>query len=100
MRLDINVNFSAPRLESFLQDLITLVRTQGEREAMHLQAIQDAVTKITGVVESAAVLIKGISAKLDELKGDPTEVANLAQELNDQADKLAEAVAAGTPAEE
>lgn len=62
------------------------------------------VTRLTDVVASAVALINGIAQKVADAvaandAGDNSQLAGLADSLRSQADGLAAAVAANTPAE-
>lgn len=67
--------------------------------------VQAEVTNLTSVVQSAITLIGGIAAKIDAAvaandAGDNSQLATLSSDLRAQADGLAAAVAANTPAPE
>lgn len=79
-----------------------LVRLNQRENAMsqQLQQLADAVTKNANAVNSAVQLIGGLAAQIEALKEDPAALSQLAADLNSQADALAAAVVANTPAEE
>jgi hypothetical protein len=65
--------------------------------------LQAEVTNLTSVVGSAVALINGIAAQIEAAvaandAGDNTALASLATDVRAQADSLAEAVVAKTPA--
>lgn len=69
----------------------------------NFDAVNAEVTRLTDVVTSAVALINGIAGKIEEAvkandEGDNTALAGLADTLRAQADGLASAVAANTPA--
>lgn len=70
----------------------------------NFDALNAEVTNLTSVVDSAVALINGIAAKVDAAiaandAGDDTALAGLASSVRSQAEALANAVAANTPAE-
>lgn len=70
--------------------LLKLLETLMER----LAELKEAVRKNTDVIESAITLLKGVSLKLLDVKYDPEAIHALASELNNNADALAQAIAA------
>lgn len=66
---------------------------------LDLSALQAEVERDRTVNESAATLLAGLAAKIEELKGDPVALQALADQLKSNSDSLAAAVAANTPAE-
>ena len=66
--------------------------------ANDLTAIETAVTNETTVEQSAIVLLQGLSAQLASLKNDPAAIQALADQINKNAQALADAVVANTPA--
>jgi len=63
-----------------------------------MKELQDAVERTTAVETSAVTLIQGIAAQLAAAKEDPAAIAALATQLQSQADALAAAITANTPA--
>jgi chromosome segregation ATPase len=63
-----------------------------------LDSLQAAVERDTAVDTSAIALIKGIADQLKAAQGDPAAIAALTDKLTANADALAAAVAANTPA--
>lgn len=66
--------------------------------------LNSEVTNLTSVVDSAVALINGIATKIEAAvqandAGDDTQLKSLASSVRSQADALAAAVAANTPAE-
>jgi len=93
------------KIHGQLHLLINLQLKETKRMSQDLSAIQAAVDKETAVTTSAIALINGIAAKLVDAAAeiaaagaDPAVVAKLAADLSAQADSLAAAVAANTPA--
>lgn len=64
---------------------------------MDLSALQSEIERDSEVNSSAATLIAGLAAKLEEVKGDPAAIQALADQLRANSDALAAAVAANTP---
>ena len=64
----------------------------------NLQALQAAVEKEKAVTQSALTLIQGLAQKIQDASGDQAALDALVAELNTQADSLAAAVSANTPA--
>ena len=65
--------------------------------------LEAEVTNLTSVVDSAVALLNGIAARIDAAvaasdAGDNTKLTELASSVRAQADGLAAAVAANTPA--
>lgn len=67
---------------------------------LDLTALQAEVERDKTVNESAATLLAGLSAKIEELKGDPVALQALADSLKSNSDALAAAVEKNTPAAE
>jgi hypothetical protein len=69
-------------------------------EPTSLQPLQDEVTEISGVVDSAVALINGIAGRVqaaaDAAKTDPNAVQALADQLKAESLSLASAVAANS----
>lgn len=62
--------------------------------ATDLTPLTEAVTKTTGVEDSAVVFIQGLAQKIEQLKTDPIALQGLADTLNAKAQALADAIAA------
>ncbi len=71
-----------------------------EKVMAELDDLKAAVAKETEVDESAIVLLQGLKAKLDAAiaAGDPAALKALSDSLGTESQKLADAVAANTPA--
>lgn len=83
-----------PISELFLEIKKELVRMSTE-----LDDLTAKVAANTDVIESAITLIQGIKAKLDAAGTDPVALKNLSNSLASEDQKLADAVAANTPAD-
>lgn len=86
----------AGKVDTILQRL-----TKMEKKLMaELDDLKAAVAKETEVDESAIVLLQGLKAKLDAAiaAGDPAALKALSDSLGTESQKLADAVAANTPA--
>ena len=66
--------------------------------ASDLIVLQEQVSKVETVDQSAIVLIQGLAEQIAELKNDPAAIQALADRLNASATALASAVTANTPA--
>jgi methyl-accepting chemotaxis protein len=77
-----------------------LTRVEGKLSNMsaELDKLTTDVQHTTDVEESAVTLLQGLSAQIAELKNDPAKLQALSDSLNSEADKLAAAVVANTPA--
>ena len=65
-----------------------------------LDRLTQEVSETKTVMQSAAVLLGGLSDRIRELKTDPAALTALADELDGQQAELSAAIAANTPAEE
>lgn len=81
-------------IEKKLDGLISEVRKMSKE----LENLTKEVGEIGSVVDSAIVLINGLSTQIVALKDDPAALQALADSLDDKASELAAAVAANTPA--
>ena len=103
MRIDLHVfihNGDAElqgRLDA-IQSSLDALKTQGEKMSQQIQDLQAAVAAEDTVIASAITLLNGLSAQIIALKDDPAALAALAADVNTQAQALAAAVAANTPA--
>ncbi len=77
---------------------ITVQRTQQRNLMSDLAAISDAVARETTVVQSAVTLLNELAQELRDAANDPAAVQALADSINSDADALAAAVEANTPA--
>jgi hypothetical protein len=89
-----------------LNSLLRLVKAwqpqlkhEGDLIMSDLSGLRAAVERATTVEQSAIALIKGFVAKLQEANGDQAAINELASQMNSEADALASAVTANTPAE-
>lgn len=99
MRIDVHVNLvdgGVERKLDFLTNLVKKLLEEGKKMAADLEALKAEVARNTEVDESAIVLIQGIAAQLEELKGDPAAIQALADRLKASSDALAAAVVANT----
>ena len=88
--------FPRPSLRTLISDLIYKV----DKMAGELADLQAKVAANTTVIESAITLIQGIKAALDAAiaANDPAALKALSDTLGAEDQKLADAVAANTPA--
>lgn len=97
--MKIHVIHSSPN-DEYIKSTLKLILNKLNKMTKELESLIAAVAKNTEVEESAIILLHGLKEKLDQAIADQ----NLAvlQELSDsigaEADKLAAAVAANTPA--
>lgn len=66
----------------------------------NLNRLTTEVAELTTVAESAVALINGLSQQIKDAAGDQAKLDELTDKLDAQANSLAAAVAANTPAEE
>ena len=81
----------------FVRSSLQTLASQGAIMAGELARLQTEVSEISGVVDSAVVLINGLAQQIRDLAGQPVELAKLADDLDAKAAVLAAAVAANTP---
>lgn len=93
-----------PRVDQVLgtlQDIQTTLTAVQQKEDHMSQELDDLTASVAAnktVEQSAITLIQGLSAQITAAAGNPAALAALAADLNTQANDLATAVAAGTPA--
>ena len=80
--------------------LLLEIHAQGEINMAALDSLTAAVAKNDEVINSAVTLLQGLKTKLDDAiaSGDPTKIQALSDALGTETTKLADAVAANTPA--
>jgi hypothetical protein len=83
---------------SRLLKLTKLILTEKGQVMSALSDLQAAVARNGDVEASAVALIQGIAQQLKDAAGDPAALAALSASLTSQADALAAAVTANTPA--
>lgn len=76
--ISININHRYPELEAMNQ---------------HLQNLTDRVASLRNTVTSAVALLLGLASQIESLKNDPAALQALADDLRDQNQSLADAVA-------
>ena len=79
-----------PRLDTILHEIHVLK----EKVMAALESLTAQVEATNGAMESAVVLIKGISAALKDAGTNPAKLADLQKSLQTSTDALSEAVAA------
>lgn len=98
--MSVNVVLSlSPSLDKLIQDFLQALLRQGEQTVADLSALKDAVTNQSTVIQSAVTLLGQLADELRNAADDPAAVQALADELSQNTDALAQAVAANTPAE-
>ena len=110
MRIDVHFHFDSAQLDRIESSLLNLTKLATKGLTMQ-QAIQDAidglaakVASLETVEDSAVSLLQGLKTALDTALAnqDPTAVVAAVQAISDQlgtdAQKLADAVTANTPA--
>lgn len=88
-------------VEQKLDRIITMLEKSKTREKQmsnDLSALQSEVERNGAVDQSAIVLLNGLAAKIEELKGDPAALQAFVDSLRGSSDALAAAVTANTPA--
>jgi len=88
------------RIESNLAAIVSRLDALEAKMAVELENLKAAVAEQTTVIDSAVTLLTQLGDKIDELKNDPQELTNLANQIRAKRDQLAAAVAENTPAEE
>jgi uncharacterized protein YoxC len=83
------------RLDGMAESL-EVIHQQGVIMAGELARLQTEVTEMSGVVDSAIVLINGLAQQIRDLATDPAALAALADELDAKANALAAAISANT----
>jgi len=86
---DAKFNLILTRLRALTKEIQTM--------AGQLDTLTAAVARNTEVDESAITLLKGLAAKIEELKNDPAALQKLADDMTASSDKLAAAVVENTP---
>jgi chromosome segregation ATPase len=84
------------RLRSLQASVDAITRREIAMSA-ELDTLTAAVANATTVEESAITLLNGLSAQIVALKNDPVALQALADSVNSEATKLADAVTANTP---
>jgi phage-related tail protein len=82
-----------------VQKLIVAADAEKERDAMsqkEIDALRESVAKNTSVVASAVEVMRGLSQQIADAADDPEQIKALAAEIDQNAKKLAEAIAAST----
>jgi DNA repair ATPase RecN len=80
--------------------ILTLLETlisKVDAMSQELDAVVAKVNELKTVEESAIVLLGNLSNMIRDLKDDPAELLKLADDLDTQKSRLADAVAANTP---
>ena len=103
MRLVVEIHVqgapSTPNDSAILQilEIVQNLQTKGTDMALDITALQDQVTHNTDVTNSAVALIQGLAAAFADAQGNPAALASLTTQLQDSAQRLADAVVANTP---
>lgn len=94
---------SLQRIERKIDLLLGVTVKVANTEVTMLEDIQAAVDAQTTVIDSVVALLEGLSRKVSDLVAagtvDPAKVAALADAIKANSQRLADAVAANTPAE-
>lgn len=81
-----------------IERLLILILKKEYDMSQEMDDLKAAVANEGTAVQSAIVLLNGLSAQIAATAGDPAAAAALAADVNTQAAALAAAVAANTPA--
>lgn len=81
----------------FVRSTLETLASQGAIMAGELQRLQTEVAEMSGVVDSAIVLINGLAQQIRDLAQDPAALNAMADDLDAKANALAAAVVANTP---
>jgi peptidoglycan hydrolase CwlO-like protein len=84
------------RIMAFLRSALHNVEQKENAIMVDLQPLKDQVTRITSLAQASNALIVGLAAKIEELKGDPAALQELADELRTDADSMSESIEANT----
>ena len=99
-----NIRDTLIRIENRLNDVFSLLKSQGVITMSVLDDLTAEVARNTSVDESAKVLVTGLAAKIQELidasagSVDPAALQGLVDTLKADNDSLSAAVTANTPA--
>lgn len=104
----VNVHHTGPAADavsSALRDLAArvdvlsrIIRAEGKIMSKQIDDLTAAVKKDTEVESSAVTAIQGLAQQIKDAGGDPAKIAALADQINANADALAAAIVANTPA--
>lgn len=83
------------RIEKRLAAVLVIIMTMEDRMSAELENLTREVAESRGVTESAVALITGLAEQIRELKNDPAALEALAEDLDQQQQALAGAVASG-----
>lgn len=100
MHIDVYVHITDEVANRKLDAVLELLTASKAKEDKMLKETQDLIAEVEAtktVVESAVTLIDGLIAKIEAAKDDPVAVQAAIDELRAEKQKLADAVAAGTP---
>lgn len=102
MTFSLTLNVSLPTVEAKLGDILTALNTLLQRTKDMAATLDDVVAKVAAlstVEDSVVSLLTSIKAQLDAAiaSGDMTKVQAVADALDAQKQKLADAVTANTP---
>ena len=81
-----------------IQRTLNRILTKENIMSASLDALQAAVTRNGEVEDSAVLLIQGLAKQITDAAGDPAKLAELSASLTAQAETLAAAIVANTPA--
>ena|ERR1035437_4573698 len=92
MKIEIHIHVHSDTRMDYLLRILQSMSPQ-------LEALSAAVAAEGTVIESAVVLLTGLSRQITDLKNDPAALQTLSDQVKAESDALAAAVLANTPAE-
>jgi hypothetical protein len=101
LTIDINLHVHGAETDKRLEEIILLLQVLRKQESKimaDLTALTAAVQRETDVEQSAVVLLQQLKSQLDAAGTDPVALKALSDQLGSNADALAAAVVANTPA--
>ncbi len=90
------------RLDRKLNTVVGMERASADREIEMSKELDDLTAEVeetNSVMDSAVTLIGGLADQIRALSNDPVALKKLAADLDGQSKRLADAVAANTPAD-
>lgn len=89
--------FRLDKIDASLSLLTATFNQLRAEMANNFNRLEESISKVTTVVESAVTLIKGLAQEVRDAKDDPVKVEELATRMEAQAANLAAVVAENTP---
>src|ERR1044072_5409156 len=96
------VNVIDPSLMQMVDYIFSTISDLGEKVGVLMAVLDDLRTQVertTGLEQSAITMIQGLAQQIQDAAGNESAVQELASQLSSNADALAAALAANTPAD-